>query len=377
MVPRLISAVDAVSPALEYAKRHAFKPFQWAKWWRIGLLGLITGEMSAGGCQANFNLPSDLSEIMKGSRTGEDAQHFAPASGPLAGMDTATIAAIISVAIVGAIVLTLVHMYLASTSRFILFDAITQNRYRLREGWRRWSARGLRFFWFYLAFTVIVFSVILTIMAPFIIVLWRALAAKSTEMGTTILFLLLTLPFLLVVGVASALYFVFAKDFSVPIMALEDVSFRPAMARVWQMIKVAKADFAAYIGMKIVLTIGYGIVLFIVQLILLIPVLIVIVVIAVALGISAPSLFANPLMLALLITAMFFLLLLFMVVVGIIAAPAVMFFQAYSLIFFAPRYLPLYYMLYGAPPPEPPPASEPPPSPQSPPPFPPELAPTS
>jgi hypothetical protein len=376
MVPRLISAVDAVSPALEFAKRHAFKPFQWAKWWRIGLLGLITGEMSAGGCQANFNFPSDLSGIMKGSGSGQDSQNFAQASGPFAGMDTATLAAIISVAIIGAIVLTVVHMFLASTSRFMLFDAVSQNRYRLREGWRRWSTKGLRFFWFYLAYTVVIFIAVLTIMAPFIIVMWRAIGTKSSAIGSTFLVLLLTLPFLFVVIVAGAIYFVFAKDFSVPIMALEETTFRPAMSRVWQIVKSAKGDFAAYIGMKIVLTIAYGIVLAIIQLILLIPAFIFIVVIAVALGISAPSLFANPVMLALMITAFIFFFMLFMVVIAIIATPAVMFFQAYSLIFFAPRYLPLYYMLYGPPPPEPPPAPEAAPD-TGPPPFPPELAPTS
>ena len=372
MVPRLISAVDAISPAMEFAKRHAFKPFQWAKWWRIGLLGLITGEMSAGGCQANFNLPGDLSEIMKGGRGGQDPQHFAAAgSGPFAGMDTATIAAIVSVLIIGAVLLSVVHMYIASTARFMLFDAITQNRYRIREGWRRWSGKGVRFFWFYLTYTLVVFSVMLVILAPMIYFLWRSFHTQSHSFGAIFGTFLLTLPFLLIVGVAAALYFVFAKDFTVPIMALEETTFMPSMGRVWQMIKAAKGDFAAYIGMKIVLTIAYGIVLFIVQLLLFIPAFIMLMIIAVALGVTIPTLLANPVMIAALITIVIIGVFLLLFVLSVIAAPAVMFFQAYSLIFFAPRYLPLYHLLYGPPPPEAPPAL------QGPPPFPPELAPTS
>jgi hypothetical protein len=268
-------------------------------------------------------------------------------------------------------------MYIASTSRFMLFDAITQNRYRLREGWRRWSGKGLRFFWFYLGYSFAAFGLLLLVTAPLILVVWRNVANKTNAFGTVFGVLLLTLPFLLVVGITCALYFLFAKDFTVPIMALEDTTFLPSMSRVWQMIKAAKGDFAAYVGMKIVLAIGYGIVMFIVQLLIFIPVFIVGVIIAVALGVSIPTLFSSPVMIAAAITGVMIVFFLLLFVISVIAAPAVMFFQAYSLIFFAPRYLPLYYLMYGPPAPEPPPATAPPAEPEGPPPFPPELAPTS
>src|SRR6202042_3124953 len=56
-----------------------------------------------------------------------------------------------------------------------------------------------------------------------------------------------------------ALVFVLTKDFVVPQMALEDIGVMEGWRRLWRMIKAEKGGYAAYIGMKIVMAIGAGI----------------------------------------------------------------------------------------------------------------------
>jgi hypothetical protein len=86
------SAVDCVGPALDIAKNMMFKPFQWAKWWRIGLIGLATGE-AAGSGACNFN-PGDLSKLGEATR---DKQEFLQSLPTWQGLPLAQMAALITV----------------------------------------------------------------------------------------------------------------------------------------------------------------------------------------------------------------------------------------------------------------------------------------
>ena len=86
------------------------------------------------------------------------------------------------------------------------------------------------------------------------------------------LFLLLFFVLLLGLGVVH----VMTKDFVVPQMALENLSAMEGWRRLWSRVESEKGGYAAYIGMKIVLAIGAGVLLgivtFLVLLMLIIPV---------------------------------------------------------------------------------------------------------
>ena len=58
------------------------------------------------------------------------------------------------------------------------------------------------------------------------------------------------------------------KDFVVPQMALEGIGAMEGWRRLWPMIQAEKGGYAGYVGMKIVLAIGAGIVIGIVSVIL-------------------------------------------------------------------------------------------------------------
>ncbi len=339
-----VSAIDCVGPAIEWTKRAMFRPFRWAKWWRIGLVGLVAGELQGGGCGGN--VPG------RGWNPGA-AEH------PFPTIDPAVIASILAVLIVGGTVLVLVHLYVSSVSRFMLFDAVTTGRYRLRENWSRWHSRGLRWFGFKLVFMLITGGAALLLLLPFI---GSIVAAKRAGMGAMVAAVLVLVPVFLVGALIASVLFVLAKDFAVPIIALEDEGVFRAFGRVLRMARARLGDFAAYIGVKILLTIAYSIVFGIAVFVIAIAALIPTVIIAVAAGVSG-ALLKDPVLLAILGTLAVLAIFLLLFVIACLFAPAIFFFQAYVYTWFAQRYEPLWDLLYPAAPPAPAPIATAPPEP--------------
>jgi hypothetical protein len=170
--------------------------------------------------------------------------------------------------------------------------------------------------------------------------------------------------------------FVLTKDFVVPQMALENISAVEGWRRLWPMIQAEKGSYAGYIGMKIVMAIGAGIVVGIATLILGLIIAIPTVglsILAVLTGQSA-GLTWNAITITLAIVVGCVLLAIFLYLIALISVPVIVFFPAYSIYFFAARYPALSAVLYPAPPvpPQISPAVAPP---YEPPPLPPNAAP--
>jgi hypothetical protein len=144
---------------------------------------------------------------------------------------------------------------------------------------------------------------------------------------------------------------VLTKDFVVPQMALEDITVFEGWRRLWQGIKAEKVGYAAYLGMKTLMALGAAIVLgiisFIVALVLAIP-LVGIGVIAVITG-KAAGVTANAYTITLAVTGLALFVAIVLYVFALISVPAIVFFPAYSIHFFASRYRPLDAVLHPAP----------------------------
>jgi hypothetical protein len=165
---------------------------------------------------------------------------------------------------------------------------------------------------------------------------------------------------------------VLTKDFVVPQMALEDVSALEGWRRLWPMLRGETGGYAGYIGMKAVMALGaavvIGIVATIVILIILIPVGGVGAVVVLG-GITAGLKWnVYTITLAIVLGSIFLALIIY--AVALVSAPAIFFFPAYSIYFFAARYPQLDRLLHpiaaiveSSAPPEPPP--EPPPLPST------------
>jgi hypothetical protein len=137
----------------------------------------------------------------------------------------------------------------------------------------------------------------------------------------------------------------------VPQMALENIGAMEGWRRLLTRVQQEKVGYAGYIGMKLVLAIAaaiiFGIITFVVLLLVLIPVggfgLVAV------LGGKAAGLSWNVFTIAAAVMAAVWLLALLVAIVSLIYVPAMVFFPAYSIYFFAPRYPPLADLLWPMP----------------------------
>lgn len=334
-----ISAVDVIAPAIEHTKRQLFQPFRFWQWTRLAFVGLLAGELGSGG---NFNF-------------NRAAGPGRPSIGDLWGkIDPAILASLITVLVVSGLVVFVVLAYISSVMRFILFDSILKKECHIREGWNRRQDPGMKLFLWNIALLLVTFFVgVILIGVPVAFALatgWfknpRAHMAQLVLSGVA----LVGLFFLFVIVIA--LVHVLTKDFVIPQMAFEGIGALEAWRRLWPMIEGEFGGYAAYIGMKIVLSIVAGIAVTIVALILgvIIAIPLVGAIVAGVFAGKTAGLTWNVFTITAVVIAGCIVFAIFFFLVAMISVPVLVFFPAYSIYFFAARYPPLSAALYQAPP---------------------------
>ncbi len=334
-----ISAVDAIEPAFQHTKEQLLHPFRAAQWAKLALVGFLAGELSSGGCNgSSFRSPT---------RPGA-GPHF-----PLPHPNLLFYASLIALLIGLAAVLWILFLYVSSVMRFILFDSVITKRCEIRRSWAHRHEAGLRYFVWQL-FLILAMLVVLTVLVG--IPAGFALAAGWLNDPREHLIPLILgglVLFFVVIGLILLLLLVhvLTKDFVVPKMALENISAFEGWRRLLPMLQREKGSYAGYIGLKIVLTVAaaviVGIVTFIVVLILLIPVG-GFGVVAVLLGKTA-GLTWNLFTITLAVVVGSVVLAILLYVIALISVPAIVFFPAYSIYFFASRYPVLDALLHPPP----------------------------
>ena len=351
------SAVDAITPALEHTKKQLFQPLRFGQWARLAVVGLLAGELgSSGGCRGNnFNW----------NQQPGGARHFIDPG--FSGVDPALLAGLIAVLVIAGLVVGIVLLYISSVMRFVLFDSVMAKECQIREGWSRRQGPGLRYFLWKLVYLLVTLgglAVLVGIPAGFAFAMgW--LREPKEHVAPLVLGGILVFFALMIFVLSLAVIFVLTKDFVVPQMALEDIGVMDGWRRLWSMIRAEKGRYAGYVGMKILMAIGAGIVVGIATLILGLIIAIPTIglsIIAVVTGKTA-GLTWNAYTITLAIVVGCVLLAIFLYVIALISVPVIVFFPAYSIYFFAARYPALSARLYPAPampvvpqaPPEPPP----------------------
>jgi hypothetical protein len=359
------SAIDAIAPAIEHTKQQLFRPFRLGQWLRLALVGLLAGELSSGG---GCNIPSVPN--MNSSHRGGSIGHLPG----LDGGNLALLGGMIATIIIAAFVLSILFLYISSVMRFILFDSVLAKECHIREGWSRRQEDGWRFFLWKMLYSTITFVVLIMMLgipAAFAFAMGWFQDPKQHLLPLILGGIIL---FFAVVGVviAFAVIYVLTKDFVVPQMALEDIGAMEGWRRLWPMMMAEKGGYAGYVGMKILLAIGASIILGIVGFIFILIIFVPAagVAIAAVVGAKAAGVGWTAGTITLAVVAGCVLLAIFFFISSLISVPAIVFFPAYSIYFFASRYPTLSALLYPAPPaPYIPPAVLPPP--YQPPPLPP------
>jgi hypothetical protein len=364
-----VSAVDCVQPALQHAREQLFTRFRFGQWSRLALVGILAAELHVGGCNfGNFggNWPRIPHKHQNEFLQSRVPHWLLPFNHAHISEHIAQFIGLIVVGIFAAIVLGFVFLYINSVFRFILFDSVLRRECSIGEGWGKWRRAGGRFFLWQIVFQIAAWLFLLVLVG---VPLALALAAGWTtdlrqHIGRLIVGVILLLGLCGVFVLAAAVVQVLAKDFLVPIMALEDLDFADGWHRLLAMIRPEKGRYAVYLLLKLVLSIAAAILFGIIAIV---PALFVALpgVVAVLAG-RAAGMGWNVTTVSLAIIFGTVLLLLLIYLIALVSVPATVFFPAYALHFLAARYPNLDALLHPSPAP---PAPVMPPVPESPPPF--------
>jgi len=342
-----ISAVDTINLAFQHTKRQLFQPFRFWQWTRLAIVGLLAGEMGSGG--GNINFPSGFNFPQK---AGGGSQHLLAQNFPH--LDPAILGGLIAVLAITGLVFIIVLMYISSVMRFILFDSILAKECRIRAGWSRRQGPGWRYFLWHLGFMFVSLACMAVLVGvPALIAFARGwFSAPRQHLVPLIVLGIFVFLVVVIFGIAAAIVQVLTKDFVVPQMALEGIGPIEGWRRLWPMMQGEAGGYAVYIGMKIVLAIGAGIVVGITSLILalIFAVPVIGVIVAAVFAGKAAGVTWNVFTITAAIVAGCIAFFVFFYIIALIAVPVIVFFPAYSIYFFAPRYRPLSLALYPPPP---------------------------
>jgi len=338
-----ITAADSITLAAEHTKRQLFQPFRIGQWTKLAFVGLLAGELGANSCNRGSLPPS---------HPGATPHPGWPGT---MGIDPALLAALgalLVVLIVAAIAVGIIMLYVGSVMRFVLFDSVLTRECRIRWSWSRRLGAGWRYFvWrlLYIIFTLVAIAALIGL--PSALAYSKGwFREPQGHLPALILGGIFLCIVFLVFFVVTAVVLVLTKDFVVPQMALENIDTMEGWRRLWAMMQADMGAYAGYVGMKILLAIVAAILIgigtIILGLIIVIP--------SIGLGILAVitgkaaglTWTAGTITLAIVVGCM--LLAVFLYLVSLIAVPAIVFFPAYSMYFFAGRYPRLAAVLYPA-----------------------------
>jgi hypothetical protein len=335
-----LSALDAFGPAFARVGTMLFKPFRLSAWLKMGFIGMLGGGLARFGGNFNFQRPV----LPPQGRFPNDpwaAIHRAVRSIHLADFLHSHLH-IIMVAVAVLVVLALVFLYLFCRFRFVLFDAVVSGEPVVGRGWRRYASQANRYFGFWLVYRLVNWAVIVLIVG---LPLWHAYKRGVFSSDNSLIALFEVLASIALGALAATIVFAIistlAKDFLMPIMALDDLALGDAWAALWRVIAAEPGAWAGYLGMKAVCALGAGIALVIAAFIALLPALLIIgipVGALIAVGVivfkSAGALAGGIILIIAGLLAAAGFLCLYM----ILLAPFTVFFGSYPLYFFGGRY---------------------------------------
>jgi hypothetical protein len=230
----------------------------------------------------------------------------------------------------------------------------------------RWEPCGRSYFYWSLALFVVSFLGTCLLIGVPLLIAWRA--GLFHHPGEHLLVLILggvALFFLMIAFfIVGAVIGLFAKDFCVPIMAMENVRVLDAWRRLFPMLAAEKMAYAGYVLMKIVLAMGnaiiVGIATILIFLVLLIPLGIAALIIF--FGGKAMGLTFNAATISILVVLGGVILAGLIYLMALINTAPMVFFQSYVLHFLGSRYPALGAVVFPPPPeiPPPPPLDSPP-----------------
>jgi hypothetical protein len=253
-----ISAVDAVSLAVERTKQFLFRPFKWSTFLKLGLVAIITE-----GLGGNFSSSSSHA-----NHGGAQGQWHGPTGWPPFHITPAFIAIFVAIALL-AILLSILIFYLITRLRFAFFNCLIHNTKEIGPGWRLYSDRASRFFWLNIVVGICFMLLLVLAALPFAAGFWR-LFHESQQAGHFDVWLLVSLvlpliPVIILLILAGFLSDLILRDLMLPHFALDNATAGEAWRQVRARIRAEKRQFIVYAILRAILPAIASIGLFIVM----------------------------------------------------------------------------------------------------------------
>jgi len=259
-----ISAVDAVSLAIERTKQFLFRPFKWSTFLKLGLVAIITEGVGSN---------SHSSGTHGGHAAGQGAGVTSPFHTPGGGWPfhlTPQSIVVIAAAVLLAFMLAIFVFYLINRLRFAYFNCLIHNTKEIGPGWRLYSDRASRFFRLNIVVGICFMLLLIVVAIPFAAGFWRVFH-QSQQGGHFDAWLFLPLflpliPVLMLLFLAGFLTDLILRDLMMPHFALEDATAGEAWRQVRARIRVDQRQFLVYAILRVILPAIASIGLFIVML---------------------------------------------------------------------------------------------------------------
>lgn len=233
------SASQAVAPAILRTYRMLFRPFEWATYLKLCAVACVTE-----GCWIHLNSTT-------GAPAPGDSTTYLPG-----GFAPEVIAWIIFGGVI-AIVFSVVAMYIVARLRFAFFHCLLHETRQIRPGWALYREAALRYFFGSLIVFAAFLGLVLLVVGALAVVVFTVFTIRTPEgkLDPGVFFILFypCLGFAFLVGVLAAAASTTMRDFMLPHMAIENLTFgqawRAAQADIW----VAKESFFSYFILRLLL----------------------------------------------------------------------------------------------------------------------------
>ncbi|HEX5234245.1 MAG TPA: hypothetical protein VFW25_02835 [Silvibacterium sp.] len=239
-----ISAVDAISPAIQRTKFFLFRGVRMGTYLKLCLVAIITE--SVGG---SFHFGT----------TGGHAPNQWLIPHPAAALTPGSVAGLAAALVVFIVVFFVVY-YLITRLRFAYFHCLIHNTKEIRPGWRLYRAQARRFFWLSVYVGVCILLALALAVLPFVAAFWKLSrstpAGGHADVGVILALALPLIPIILLAVLAVIAAGLILRDMMLPHFALENARAGEAWRAVWTRIKAEKGSFFVYALLRIVLPIA-------------------------------------------------------------------------------------------------------------------------
>lgn len=235
----VLSATEAISPALNRTRDLLFRPFRWGTYLKLCGVAVLTE-----GTWANLRSHgSGPSPVGGGGHPGFN-------------IDPGMIAVLIALAAL-MIVFAVVLLYVTVRLRFALFHCLVHRTKELTPGWHMYRQQAMRFFLLSIVVGAGFLAVAAVALAPFVPgfvrVFHETQAAGHLVLEDFLPLILQLAPVLMLLCLAGVAVDVVMRDFMLPHMALENASAGEAWAAALDRIGEEKGAFFLYAILRVLL----------------------------------------------------------------------------------------------------------------------------